>query len=132
MVACNAAAINMINNKPCAHPTYLTASGLSAKYLRGIAMNRRTSMEIPSIRPISLRRPITVSIMPARCAKSPLAVVKNLLLNKIFQGCNYMIYFLLSVVFAEGETHSDLVWIVVNGTNHMAAGIGATCACTAT
>lgn len=33
---------------PCAHPTTVTAFGKSARYLRGIAMKRRTRNEIPS------------------------------------------------------------------------------------
>ncbi len=37
---------------PCAHPVYFTASGMPAKYLRGMAIPINTSREIPSAIPI--------------------------------------------------------------------------------
>lgn len=41
-----------MNSTPCAIPTMLTASGLSARYFRGMAMKKRTRLEMPSMIPV--------------------------------------------------------------------------------
>ena len=52
------ARMNMVtsamNSKPCTDPAIVTAPGLPAMYLSGMATPNRTSVEIPSIVPISL------------------------------------------------------------------------------
>ena len=40
-----------MNNKPCTHPVNFTASGIPAKYFRGIAIKSNTNNEIPSAIP---------------------------------------------------------------------------------
>lgn len=63
-LASNFALINKMmystNNNPCTHPVYFTASGRSAKYFKGIAINRRTRKDIPSMMAIILKRPMDV------------------------------------------------------------------------
>lgn len=44
----------MTNSMPWIEPTNVTTSGKPAKYLRGIAINNKTSKDKPSKRPINL------------------------------------------------------------------------------
>lgn len=39
-----------MNNAPCTLPTMRTASGMSARYLRGMATNNSTNHDVPSRR----------------------------------------------------------------------------------
>jgi hypothetical protein len=45
-----ASIIKATNKRPCKPPTMVTAMGIDAKYLRGIAIKRSTRKEIPSAR----------------------------------------------------------------------------------
>ena len=48
--------IKATNKKPCKPPTMVTASGIPAKYLNGMATNNKTRQEMPSTKAVFLNQ----------------------------------------------------------------------------